>query len=403
MAATDVFALQTSLRRVDRWVHWRAIHHYRCVAVCSHLMAQLHFRQIRQLNLIYLQNCYILHHRGMATARASREAQATRQERTVPTPPVLNPAPAPTVEVAVFSVEPGEENTLAAPKTPPYTATYKKNICDLFLPARCPAVTWISVPNDDPLDNVPPDDVPHTAQFPDEVDECSDHDPDTKTQDWPETNSDSDQPWHPMGPYDPAYDVNSPDWDCDLWYEAREKEDPEFAYDPTIPLDPTVAIPFGKNILNDPRFSRRNDHFTPADTLDDPDFDTKDDYDADSSDDADHDSDHDTKDDGEPDSPPLSPVSSDRRKGNRLRAIYTMIQSKRSGQDIMPDAFLSREFLGNWAAARARCNGTDYGYGDFPDYHFDPEYTTDYNSDLQSPSLTDNEEAEAAYWASIYD
>jgi len=397
---------------MDPWVHLRAIHHYQCVAVCSLFVTQLHVRQFRQLNLIYLQNCYILHRRGMATARASRQAQATHQERIVPAQPVPNPAPSPTVEVAVFSVEPGEENTTATPKTPPYKpATKKNNISDLSLPARCPAVTW----SDDQLDDVSLDDVPPTTQFPDEGDEGdTDHDHDAKTQDWPDTNSDPDQNWHPKGPYDPAYDIDSPLWDSELWYAARAKEDLELG----IP-DFLSATP--RDYTNDPRFTRRDDHFfgTHADftkeytdaedfdyTNDHPnsdtkDFDTKDDYDADSSEDDDYDSAHDTKDDGEPDSPPLSPLSADRRQTSRLRRMYEKLQDKRSAPNLLPLVCHSREFLEDWAAKRARCNGTDYSY-DFPDYHFHSDYATDYNSDLQSPSLTDEDEAREAYYAELH-
>jgi hypothetical protein len=215
MAATAVFAMQAPLRRLDRCYHWWAPHQHQCVAMYFLFMAQLHFRKSHQLNQIYLQNCYILHRRRtMATATASRQAQATHQERTGPTTPAPNPAPSPTVEVAVVSVESGEEMTLVAPTTPPFTPA-TKNICDRSLPARCPAVSW-SLDSDAELhDDVPLDDVHHTTD---------DHDNDTKTQDWPDTNSDPDQPWHPEGPYDPAYDVDSPVWNAVLWHTARGLE-----------------------------------------------------------------------------------------------------------------------------------------------------------------------------------
>jgi hypothetical protein len=374
---------------MDPWVHWRAIHHYRCVAMCSHLMTQLHFRQLRQLNQIYLQNCYILHRRGMATARASRQTQATRQERIVPTPPVPVPAPSPTVEVAVFSVEPGEENTLAAPKTPLFTATKPKVIFGLSsLPARCPAVTWSSDLSDDRLDNVshiaqPSDNEGYEGDEDDIYHSDSDDDHVTKAQaqDWQDPNSapDRDQPCHPNGSYDRdnVGDVDgSKDFYADTDDGRRRLLAMRSAYEKSL----------GPDVFSFPRQTRgfyESWAKTTTAHIKYPDSDSPEDDDKD-----------------DPYLPCPAPLSNAERLLQNLRAVraimqapmpvtdselrlrraYEKIQYRRFGTTL--HTHHTQEFYGDWAWARTQCNGTDYTK-DHPDYCFDTDYKTDYDSDLQ--------------------
>jgi len=51
--------------------------------------------------------------------------------------------------------------------------------------------------------------------------------PDPVSKDWPDSNSDSDQDWHPKGPYDPVFDVDSPLFNSALFFAARDKEEKE--------------------------------------------------------------------------------------------------------------------------------------------------------------------------------
>jgi hypothetical protein len=232
MAATALFSLFDGRHGVDRRVHWRAMHHHFRTAMCSFLMAQLHFRQVQ----LQLQNSYILHRRGMTARLLASLAQAAQQggEGHV-APHTPSPAPSPTVDVAFDSAENGEETSQIAPKTPPFTQA-TKNIFDLSLPARCPAVTW-SLSDGNPSDGDTTDDSASGYPVPDLTDNLDPNpDPDsdvsdpalnTMDQDWPDSSSDPDRPWHPKGPYDPVYDVDSPVFNSALFFAARDKEQKE--------------------------------------------------------------------------------------------------------------------------------------------------------------------------------
>ena len=338
MAATAVFSWQASLRRVDRCFHRRAIQHYQWVVMCSLYMAQLHFRKSLQLNLL-LQNCYLLHRREMAIALASRQAQATHQERIMPTPLAPNPTPSPTVEVAVFSVETGEEKTLA-PKTPPLTPATKINF-GRSLPARCPAVTWSLSDGYSSDDYTKDDSTPGTLA------------PDTPPAYDPEY-------WHPEGPYDPAYDVDSPEWDCTLWHEAHEARDKSHEYNSPTPPPLTSAM---LKTTFDPSLSARYPAMA---------WNQGQGYYAD--DDAMVDSASDSSE------RVLSPSHLEHRLQLRLRSAHDKIYFKRHGEcDYTPR---NHEFYEDWAWARTKCNGTDYAQ-DHPDSCFDTDYQTDYDSDLE--------------------
>jgi hypothetical protein len=350
MAAT-AFA---PLGGVDPWVHWIAIRHFRFAAMCSLHMAQLHLRQVYLQLQLQHQNSYILHRRGRAALLASQAQAAMRDGHDAPHAPTATPSP--TADVADDSAENGVERSLAPKKeTSPQQQFVQTQVQSRFLPARCPAVVWTASDED------APDVVPFSPQPSDkegyegdeETDDThhfhySDNDHDTKTQDWPDSNSDPDQPWHPKGPYDPAYDVDSPEWDCGLWTAARTKEELEEGI-------PTPPEPQPHNWKNDIRINPRPKNYAyPAEPFD---F---------------------TEDPGEA------------RRRQRLRSAYEKIQDRRLAPDVHQHRELSEDFYWEWAEARVHANGTDYRE-DHSDSHFHPDYNTEFDSDCLSPSLTDQE------------
>ena len=343
------------------------------------------------------------------------QAQISHQVRAGQAKPHAPPSPSPTDDVADVSVENDEETSQVVPETPPYTPATdiisddEPPHDDVDSPITQPSGneghegdgedTYYSAKDDNKDDDdTSHSDSGHYTHHSDKDDDKNDEkDHDTKAQDFAAAER---EPVRANGP------IRCNEFSRRLAIRvAYEKSQPDVLNFPIQTLDfyeswanstsTTIRYPDEYGIFDSDDDNAYNDN------------DTKDDYDSDSSD----------KDDDEDDPNPLLSLQGNRTglskaeqlqnfkaviaahineddddpgRLPRLRQHYVKVRSRPGLRQHYDPAPLdhSSEFYENWAWDRTQCNGTDYAK-EQPDYRFEPDYDTEYDSSLQEDCMRD--------------